>query len=88
MPGKILLIAKSEKIIQEGQLEKAVIKIIFIFPDNIERDFNNMFGGCKRKIDGIKKAGIILDNNWKRIKYDFDSRIGEEAKTINAIREV
>jgi Holliday junction resolvase RusA-like endonuclease len=84
---EIVLIAKRDKVIPKEPFEKAEIKIMFVFPDKIKRDFDNMFGGCKGYIDGIKKAGIIVDDNWKRISYDFDGKIGEAPKTIIIIKE-
>jgi hypothetical protein len=46
-----------------------VVKFKFYFPDNIDRDRKN-YESWKPLMDGLTRAGIISDDNWKEIKED------------------
>lgn len=40
------------------------VNITFIIADNIRRDIDNLIGGGKGILDGLKKIGVIEDDNW------------------------
>lgn len=46
-----------------------VIKFKFFFPDNLDRDRKN-YESWKPLLDGLTRAGIISDDNWKEIKEE------------------
>ena len=81
-------LVKAEKQRPKKPYKKALMKIIFTFPDNSIRDFDNMVGGAKGMIDGIKRAGIIEDDSWQKLKLEFSGGLGEKPETYIEIQEI
>jgi Holliday junction resolvase RusA-like endonuclease len=84
----VSLSARGEKLIPEKPFEKVKVSVCFVFPDNKTRDMDNYIGGAKGLMDGLKKAKIIKDDCWQRLKVEYKGKLGNVAKTEVVIREV
>jgi len=73
---------------QKIPYQKALMTITFVVPDKRARDRDNLIGGAKGMIDGIKKAGIFEDDSWQCLEMKFKVRIGKKAETIFEIEEI
>ncbi len=49
-------------------MEGATVTVTFIVPDRIKRDKGNLIAGAKAYVDGLVKAQIIKDDNWRNIE--------------------
>jgi Holliday junction resolvase RusA-like endonuclease len=52
-------------------IEKAIFKYTFFFPDRRRRDFDNLLLSPKFFNDGFVLAGVLVDDNGERLKLEF-----------------
>ena len=81
-------LVKAERQRPKKPYKIAKMIITFIFPDNIVRDFDNLIGGAKGMIDGIKRAGIIEDDCWQKLKLEFRGELGKKPETYIEVQEI
>lgn len=68
-------------------IEKAVVNIIYYFPDERKRDPDNYSG--KFILDGLTKAGIIKDDSFNNIELVLAGRVDREnPRTEIIVKEV
>lgn len=63
----------------------AEVKITYSFPDRRRRDADNYCG--KFLLDGLTKAGVIVDDDFKHIRLTVAGGYAGEAGTTIEIRE-
>jgi len=68
--------------------QKAKLIMTFIFPDNGIRDFDNLIGGAKGMVDGIKAVKIIEDDCWQKLEVEFKGELGKSPKTCIEVQEI
>ena len=68
--------------------QKAKIIMTFIFSDRGIRDLDNLIGGSKGMVDGIKAAKIIEDDCWQKLELEFKGELGKEPRTCIEIQEI
>lgn len=81
-------LVKAEKGRPREPFKKANMIITYIFPDKRARDFDNLIGGSKGFIDGIRKAKVIEDDSWQKLKMEFTGILGEKPKTLIHLQEI
>jgi len=81
-------LVKAEKNLPKKPFKKAKMIITFIFPDNRPRDFDNLIGGSKGIIDGIRRAGLIEDDSWQKLEIEFKGMLGKKPLTIIYLKEI
>ena len=84
----VFWLVKAKKDRPKEPFKKAKMIITFVFPDKRARDFDNYIGGSKGFIDGIKKAGVIEDDSWQKLKMEFTGILGEKPKTLIHLQEI
>ena len=84
----VFWLVKAKKDRPKEPFKKARMIITFVFPDNKARDFDNFIGGSKGFIDGIKKAGLIEDDKWQKLKMEFNGILGDKPRTLIYLQEI
>lgn len=84
----VFWLVKAKKDRPKEPFKKAKMIITFVFPDNKARDFDNFIGGSKGFIDGIKKAGLIEDDKWQKLKMEFRGILGNKPRTLIYLQEI
>ena len=79
---------KAEKNLPGKPFKKAKLIITFVFPDKRARDFDNLIGGSKGIIDGIKIAKLIEDDCWQKLGMEFRGILGDQPKTCINLKEI
>lgn len=77
----VICVPKSPK-----PLERAVVRIVYHFPDNRRRDPDNYSG--KMLLDGLVRAGIILDDSFLCIDLQLKAVYDKGGYTEIIIEEV
>jgi Holliday junction resolvase RusA-like endonuclease len=49
-------------------IERATVQYRFFVPDRRRRDTGNMIQSQKPAIDGVKDAGVIVDDDWMHLR--------------------
>lgn len=65
--------------------DKADVHIVYYFPDNRRRDADNYCG--KFLLDGLTKAGVIVDDSFNHISLHIDGTAGKPARTEITVTE-
>ena len=81
-------LVKAEKGRPREPFKRATISITYVFPDKRARDFDNLIGGSKGFIDGIKHAKVIEDDSWQKLKMEFKGILGKKPKTLIHLQEI
>ena len=70
--------------------EKAHITVTFVAKDRRPHDLDNLFAGMKSYVDGLRDAGIIVNDTASRISYTpkYVYERGPENNTIIEIQEI
>lgn len=68
--------------------QKAKLTMTFVFPDKGIRDMDNLIGGSKGIVDGIRAAKIIEDDCWQKLEFEFKGELGKKAMTCIEIKEM
>lgn len=84
----VFWLVKAKKDRPKEPFKKARMIITFVFPDNKARDFDNFIGGSKGFIDGIRKAGLIEDDKWQKLKMEFNGILGKKPRTLIYLQEI
>ena len=73
-----------EQIPRGVPLEQATVTVTFVVPDQRDRDKDNLVAASKPYMDGLVKAGVIIDDNWKVIRavYEMEYEKGISATII------
>ena len=76
--------AVREQIPRGKPLERATVTVTFVVPDKRNYDKDNFIAASKPFRDGLVKAGIIADDNWKAIEEVYPPIVYEKGvrKTI------
>ena len=79
-----------EQVRPNPSFEKAHITITFVAKDRRPHDLDNLFSGMKSYVDGLRDAGIIVNDTAARISYTpkYVYKRGPENNTIIEIEEV
>ncbi len=75
-----------EQIPRGRPLEQATVTVTFVVPDRRNYDKDNLIAASKPFLDGIVKAGVIVDDNWKVI--DLEYKIEYQQRVRKTIIEV
>ena len=60
-------------------IEKALVSMVFFFPDNRRRDLDN---NCKMLLDGLVAAKVIKDDCWQCVELHLRGDIDRERPRI------
>ena len=79
-----------EQVRPNPPFEKAHITITFVAKDRRPHDLDNLFSGMKSYVDGLRDAGIIVNDTASRISYTpkYVYKRGPKNNTIIEIEEV
>ena len=77
-----------EQVRPNPPFEKSHITITFIAQDRRGRDLDNCIAQTKSYIDGLRDAGIIVNDTADRVSYTFRYERGDKNNTIIKIEEV
>jgi Holliday junction resolvase RusA-like endonuclease len=55
---------------------KAVVSVLFRFPDRKRRDPDNYTAGLKGVLDGLVQAGVLRDDDFGSIALQVDAQFG------------
>lgn len=84
----VFYLIKAEKGRPREPFKKANMIITYIFPDKRARDFDNLIGGSKGFVDGIRKAKVIEDDSWQKLKMEFNGILGDKPRTLIHLKEI
>jgi len=66
-------------------LEQATVTVTFVVPTRARRDLDNLISAAKPYLDGIVKAGVIVDDNWQAIEEVYPPVVYEKGKSMTII---
>ncbi len=66
-------------------LEQATVTMTFVVPDRRDRDKDNFIAAAKPYLDGLVKAGVIMDDNWKRINTIYPDLVYQKGVSMTII---
>ena len=82
---KVFFIARTAKDRPKEPYDKADVYILYHFPDKRRRDADNYCG--KFLLDGLTKAGVIVDDSFNHISLHIDGTTGKPSRTEITIIE-